>query len=381
MKKYSVVICALILSSMMISVASASEDISINYYQADIGDVNRYWYGEGEIFVTDLGNSFELYKNGNEIISYASEANVVNVSEENIRFLADKDENELHALFMSQKPGGHGLFTLEFSNPYVSENGKKNITISIENAERVLYLNGPVFFERENIYSEGNFKIIQLETSQKDFKIIYMTELAYGLFSSIIGISVFGFVLFILMILRRKAITHKMKKRLQALIRSSPIGISEMDNGIEFKLKRKSSPLFSNYIKKEDIGNGKSNTSLNVPREIIAGIFVLMLSYIIYRSLVAMITSYVADMGVVTYLILAMLAGVGLMMFLLLLSIESAKEFNVTMSVFVGGIMLVMFSRLGIIMIPVAALATLVVYGLSKAVFLNLDDPDEEPNE
>ncbi|HII00966.1 TPA: hypothetical protein HA351_04695 [Methanosarcinaceae archaeon] len=361
--------------------ASASEDISINYYQADIGDVNRYWYGEGEIFVTDLGNSFELYKNGNEIISYASEADVVNVSEENIRFLADKDENELHALFMSPKPGGHGLFTLEFSNPYVSENGKKNITISIENAERVLYLNGPVFFEKENIYSEGNFKIIRLETSQKDFKVIYMTELAYGLFSSIIGVSVFGFVLFVLMVLRRKAITHKMKKRPQALIRSSPIGISEVDNGIEFKFKRKNSPLFSNYIKKEDIGNGKSNTSLNVPREIIAGIFVLMLSYIIYRSLVAMITGYVADMGAVTYLILAMLAGVGLMMFLLLLSIESAKEFNVTMSVFVGGIMLVMFSRLGIIMVPVAALTTLVVYGLSKAFFLNLDDPDEEPNE
>lgn len=381
MKKYSVVICALILLGMIIPATSASEDISINYYQADIGDVNRYWYGEGEIFVTDLGNSFELYKNGNEIISYASEADAVNVSEEKIRFLADKDENELHALFMSPKPGGHGLFTLEFSNPYVSENGKKNITISIENAERVLYLNGPVFFEKENIYSEGNFKILRLETSQKDFKIIYMTELAYGLFSSIIGISVFGFVLFVLMILRRKAITNKMKKRLQALIRSTPIGISEVDNGIEFKLKRKSSPLFSNYIKKEDIGNGKSNTSLNVPREIIAGIFVLMLSYIIYRSLVAMITGYVADMGAVTYLILAMLAGVGLMMFLLLLSIESAKEFNVTMSVFVGGIMLVMFSRLGIIMIPVAALTTLVVYGLSKAFFLNLDDPDEEPNE
>lgn len=381
MKKYPVMICALILLSMMISVASASEDISINYYQADIGDVNRYWYGEGEIFVTDLGNSFELYKNGNEIISYASEANVVNVSEEQIRFLADKDENELHALFMSPKPGGHGLFTLEFSNPYVSENGKKNITISIENAERVLYLNGPVFFEKENIYSEGNFKIIQLETSQKDFKVIYMTELAYGLFSSIIGVSVFGFVLFVLIIFRRKAITNKTKKRLQALIRSTPIGISEVDNGIEFKLKRKSSPLFSNYIKKEDIGNGKSNTSLNVPREIIAGIFVLMLSYIIYRSLVAMITAYVTDMGAVTYLILAMLAGVGLMMFLLLLSIESAKEFNVTMSVFVGGIMLVMFSRLGIIMIPVAALTTLVVYGLSKVFFLNLDDPDEEPHE
>lgn len=380
MKKYPIMICVFILLSMMIPVASASEDISINYYQADIGDVNRYWYGEGEILVTDLGYSFELNKNGNEIISYASEANAVNVSEEKILFLNDKDENELHALFMSPKPEGHGLFTLEFSNPYVSENGKQNVIVSIENAERILYLNGPVFFENENIYSEGNFKVIQLETSQKDFKIIYITELAYGLFSSIIGISVFGFVLFILMILRRKAVTNKMKKRLQALIRNSPVGISEVDNGIEFKFKRKSSPSFSNYIKKEDIGNGKSNTSLRIPREIIAGIFVLMLSYIIFKSLVAMITGYVAEMGAVTYLIMAMLAGVGLMMFLLLLSIESAKEFNVTISVFVGGIMLVMFSRLGVVMIPVAALTTLGIYGLSKFA-LNLDVSDEEPDE
>ncbi len=380
MKKYPIMICVFILLSMMIPVASASEDISINYYQADIGDVNRYWYGEGEILVTDLGYSFELNKNGNEIISYASEANAVNVSEEKILFLNDKDENELHALFMSPKPEGHGLFTLEFSNPYVSENGKQNVIVSIENAKRILYLNGPVFYENENIYSEGNFKIIRLETSQKDFKLIYVTELAYGLFSSIIGILVFGFVLFVLMILRRKAITNKMKKRLQALIRSSPVGVSEVDNGIEFKLKRKHFPSVSNFITKTDIEDGKSTTSLRIPREIIAGIFVLMLSYIIFKSLVAMITGYVAEMGAITYLILVMLAGVGLMMFLLLLSIESAKEFNVTISVFVGGIMLVMFSKLGIVMIPVAALTTMGVYGLSKFA-LNLDVPDEEPDE
>ncbi|MCQ1536900.1 hypothetical protein FTO70_14710 [Methanosarcina sp. KYL-1] len=381
MKKYSVMICGLILLSMMISAASASENISINYYQEDIGDVNRYWYGEGEIFATDLGNSFELYKNGNDIVSYTSDAAVINVSEERIQFLAAKNGNELHALFMSPGPEGHGLFTLEFSNPRVSEKGKQNVTISIENAEKVLYLNGPVLLENENIYSEGDFKVIQLETSQNNIKIIYLTKLAYGLFSSIIGISLFGFVLFVLMILRRRTIKIKINRRLQALIRNIPFGISESNNGIEFKLNRKSPSSFSNSSTEKKAGDGNSTVSFRIPREIIAGIFVLMLSYIIYRSLVAMISAYVAEIGIATYLIAGMLAGVGLMMFLLLLSISNEKELNVTMSIFVGGIMLVMFTRLGIIMIPVAILVALMVYGLNKAFFLKLEDSDEEPNE
>lgn len=373
MRKYFFGILFLSFIFAMVSAVNASEDITIEYKQVDIGDVNRYWYGQGELTVTDLEKSFVLENSGNEIVSYATNAIITNISDDKMEFLSDEDENQLQALFMTQKPEGHGLFTLDFSAPYVSKNESRNITIRIENAERILYLNGPIFFEKNNIYSEGNSKIIQFNTSSKDLKVIYLTKLAYGIFSSLIGISIFGFILFLMILLRRKTISQVMKFKLRELSKSLPISLYEANQGVEIKFRRKHIPSARKEVSHDEPDIAKTFFTLRIPRVVFAITFVLMLSYIIFRSIISMISGYVLEMGAGTYVILGMLSGVGLMMLILLLSVKDEKEFNITMSVFIGGVTLIMFSKMELLTIPVAIIVSLLVYGLSKTFVEKLD--------
>lgn len=151
---------------------SADEEVTVEYV---IGQT--YWHGKGELIADNLSQEFTLHKNGNTIVSYSTDAKVVNVSDDSIEFRSDTGYNKLHVLFLTPKPGGHGLWDIRFMPPNVT--GEPDVKLKIEGAERIVYLNGPVWLEGQNIYEEGDFKVVELK-DQNEIELKYLTERAYN---------------------------------------------------------------------------------------------------------------------------------------------------------------------------------------------------------
>jgi len=368
MKRLLIGVLSLILLLTFLTPVYADEEVCIEYLQGDIGDVHRFWHGQGELVVTDLGKSFELNTNGNEIVSYATDADIVSINVDSINFISKYGNNQLHVLFMTSQPEGHGIFTLKFSTPHVSEeHGEQRIKIKIENAERILYLNGPIFIEKNGVYSEGKFKVIELETTQKDFKIIYVTKLAYNIFSTLLGTSIFTLFLLGVIFFRRRTINQKIRRNLANIPFSKmlPVTLREHSDNVELKLDKLS---ISKYIGKKEEG-----AYFKIPKSFIAALFTIMLLYIIFKSLASMISNYVEEIGAVSYLIIGLLILLGMLIFILLLAVNTVADLIKTCSILTGGIIMVLFSNIGLLIFPVAVVAALIVYGLSKIIFVNLD--------
>ncbi|MEZ5335173.1 MAG: hypothetical protein R2741_08040 [Methanolobus sp.] len=202
---------------MLILPSSAYEEITIEYRQADIDNVNRYWYGQGELSVTNPEKPFTLHNNGNKIISFSSTAALAEINEENMVFDSANDHNHLEALFLSQKPFGHGVFTLELTAPYVSDMSDKHVTLKIQNAEKIIYLNKPVFFEGSNTRTEGSYKIIEISNPEKYVKLMFVTNLAYIILTNFMGVSILALALFILVFIRRRIALKTIKEKITCL--------------------------------------------------------------------------------------------------------------------------------------------------------------------
>jgi hypothetical protein len=368
MKRLLIGAFGLILLLMFLTPVYADEEVCIEYLQGDIGDIHRFWHGQGELIATDLGKSFELNTNGNEIVSYATDADIVSINADSIKFISKYDNNQLHMLFMTQKPEGHGILTLKFSTPYISgEYKEQRVKIKIENAERILYLNGPVFIEKKGIYSEGKFKVIEVEKTQKDFKIIYVTKLAYTIFSTLVGTSIFTLFLLGVIFFRRKTINQKIRRNMKNISFSKklPISLREHSDNVELKLDKLS---ISKYIGKKEEG-----VYFKIPKSFIAGLFTIMVLYIIFKSLASMISNYAVEIGAVSYLIIGLLILLGILIFILLLAVNTVADLTKTISILTGGIIMVIFSNIGLLIFPVAVVAALIVYGLSKIIFVNFE--------
>lgn len=368
MKRLLIGVLSVIFLLMFLTPVYADEEVCIEYLQGNIGDVHRFWHGQGELVATDLGKRFELTTNGNEIVSYATDADIASINANSIKFISKYDNNQLHVLFMTQKPGGHGMFTSKFSTPYVSgEHEEQRVKIKIENAERILDLNGFLFIEKNGIYSEGKFKVIELETTQKDFKILYVTKFAYNIFSTLVGTSIFTLFLFGIIFFRRKTINQKLRRNLANTSFSNklPLGVREHPDSVELKLDKLT---ISNYIGKKEEG-----VYLKIPKSFIAALFTIMLLYIIFMSLTSMISNYVEEIGAVSYLIIGLLILLGILIFILLLAVNTVADLTKTFSILTGGIIMVLFSSVGFLIFPVAIVAALIVYGLSKIIFVNLE--------
>jgi len=368
MKRFLIAALSLILLLMFLMPVYADEEVRIEYRREHIGDIYGFWHGQGELTTTDLGKSFELNTNGNVIVSYATDADIASIKADSIEFISKHDKNQLHVLFMTSKPDGHGIVTLKFSTPYISEEHKEQrVKIKIENAERILYLNGPVFIEKNGIYSEGEFKVIELETTQKDFKIIYVTKRAYNIFSTLLGTSIFTLFLLGMIFFERKTINQKIRRNLENISFSKklPISLREHSDNVELKLDKLS---ISKYIGKKEEG-----VYFKIPKSFIAGLFTIMLLFIIFKSLASMISNYIAELGAVSYLIIGLLVLLGILIFILLLAVNTVADLKKTFSILTGGIILIIFSNIGLLIFPAAVVAALIVYGLSKIIFVNLE--------
>ncbi len=135
---------------------------------------------------------------------------------------------------------------------------------------------------------------------------------------------------------------------------------NDIDNILEIRLPRY--PISrSKYL-----GGDEDGFYFKIPRSAIAGIFALMLAYVIIRFSLYTISDYNQYLGPLFYLILGVIILLGAMIFLSLLAVRTTADFANLMSLVTGGIVLIALSKLELLAIPVALGASLVVYILGR---------------
>lgn len=347
----------ILLISLSLIPVSADEEITVEYING--------WYGKGELVADNLSQEFVLHKNGNTIVSYATDARIINVSDGSIEFKSDGGSNELHALFLAPKSSGYGLRSIEFKPPNVA--GEQDIRMEIEDAKRIVYLNGPVWLEGESIHQDGESKFINLYNDER-IEIKYLTKKAAYVFYTIS--STFIFTIFVLGLVFFKRETYKQK------IRNNFKGLS-----LPFKAKKSSEDLEVKFNISNNISNyiGKKEGSyfLKIPKSLIALIFTVMLVYLAFKFFKAPVLGNISSFGIFIYPLLGLIGVLGLLILVMLLAINNDTDLIKTISILTGGLVLIVFSFAGLLAYPAAILAGLLIYGFSKIIYVdNFNDKE-----
>lgn len=233
---------------LLITPVNAGEQITITYLHTDVGHELqhfRYWYGQGEFDASNLGTTYTLHLNGNELISYSGDGEITGYHPDYLEFRSPAPGGKLHALFSAPMPEYNRWYTAHLSIPYISEDPvTRDVQIRIENAERILYLNGPVLFEDRRFSTDGSMKVIDLTTTKTDFTIIYITDFAADIFSTLAGLAFFTLILLGLVFYRRREIFPVVREKFGHIPRlprprvviRSPIQVYEAEDGIRFTI-------------------------------------------------------------------------------------------------------------------------------------------------
>lgn len=366
---------SLLVILLLVTPVCASEQTIITYIHTDIGDVHRYWYGQGEFTASAPGNTYTLHLNGNQLTSYATDAEITRFDPGSLEFSSPTPGSELHCLFTASRPEGHGLFTTEISVPYVSEEpGTRQVQIQIEDAARVLYLNGPVLFEDERFSSQGSLKIIDLTTTETEFTVVFVTGLAWSLISSIAGYILFVLVLLGMIAFRRNRIVATARQNLDRLSPDGqfPLRCRESEGGLQFTV---SLPNNSGSGLPKVFTRDNEGAHITIPKAFIAGIFSVMFLVLVFWSLVTMGANTLVDMqpalpnGAITFFSVAVVLFSGALIGILLLSVSTVQDLIDTSAVLVGGVVLVLFTGLlGLLILPVSFIIMFTVALLGRAI-------------
>lgn len=376
-RKCAAGICLVFL--LLITPVCALEETTITYLHADIGDVHRYWYGQGEFTASDPGGTYSLHLNGNQLTSYATDAEITRFDPGSLEFRSLAPGSELHCLFTTSKPEGHGLFTAEISVPYISEEPvTRQVRIQIEDAGRVLYLNGPVFFEDERFLSQGSLKTIDLTTGETEFTILYVTQLASEALSLLAGFSIVIFALLGMIVYRRRWIASAVRHNLNRISPGGhfPLRCEESETGIRFALSLPRE-FFSGL--RGVIGREHETIHITLPWVFIASLSVLLILYLIIWGIVTpmMASSFEGVLpGVATTIVsLGFILVVVVLTSILLISVGTVQQLIHTIAVLVGSIILIGLSGiLGLYAIPIAIIAGFFINWLAMIVVIDCDD-------
>lgn len=129
------------------------------------------------------------------------------------------------------------MYALEISLPYISNNIDRNVTLTFEDCGRILYLNGPVYFEGQQFNSGTNYKTVHLENVDTDLQIIFLTNSSYNVLPTILMLTLFSFILFVMIFFRRTMIIKSLEQKIHGFVERMPISVRESD-GIEIILEK-----------------------------------------------------------------------------------------------------------------------------------------------
>ncbi|MEZ5335179.1 MAG: hypothetical protein R2741_08070 [Methanolobus sp.] len=270
-----------------------------------------------------------MHTNNNEILSFSTDATLTKLTADSICFDSESEQSVFNSLFISEKPSGHGIFKLELELPYISDQSDKHITLAIENAEKVIYLNGPLYFESSNIRTEENYKIINIDKPEDKINLIFITELAYGYLNFFVVISLFTFLLLILTILRRKIILKALKEKVPWYLERIPVRIYKSGR-VEIRIVKINLPSIK---REEEINNEDRNFNtikLRIPKETIIGTGILVIAALMLKSVLHLFIAYTTAIGFLAYAII----GISLMAgFIIVLLLKTSENYSDTQSI------------------------------------------------
>lgn len=188
---------------------SAEDDIYLRFRQAQLGDEYRFWHGEGKLIIDEAGKELILNKGSCEIRHYSSNLVLLEEDDENILFSSSSTSPEdAEIIFLANRPGGHGYYSIDIVLPKVGE--KRHLKIEIENGERVLYSN--LDLEQQNW---GRYLTLEGETEETRVRIIYMTKLANRVFSNAFAAFLFMGLLLAYLIYKRRQVARSLRANIR----------------------------------------------------------------------------------------------------------------------------------------------------------------------
>lgn len=318
-----------------------ADDITITYSPAGIGEESGYWYGQGSLS-SSVGENFSLDLGDTDIVSFSSGFTPIEREGEKV-YLANLENKNFEALFLTPRPSGHGLYKISFILPEINE--EKNLKIRINQADKMLFSN--INFTS---YKEGEYLILEAKTNERNLSVRFLTKLAYMVFADTVGAGVFILVLLGYVSIKRKKIKEVIKSRMRALRRKSPF----------LKKGQKQFEISLTFVEYRD---GK--LFLRIPFWFLSGLIIVFLSLVFFFSITSPLGRIWHSLGTFKAGVVLFAIVLGILATLLLVSAKTDKELALRFGIIGAGIIGSMFAYLGIFALVLAITTCLLIYFLS----------------
>lgn len=345
----SIVLAIFFVSSILPSVYAADE-IEITYMH----EGPPYWYGKGVLSSEIDGNEFVMDTNGVQIVSFSSGFVPISRDGEQIKFVKVGESDLFELTFLAKKPTGHGIYRLPLSLPEVHRD--KNIKIEIEIAEKILY--SDVDFEKHD--DDGDFLVLEAETDKNNLNIIYATKLGYPIFANMLAATIFMFVLFGYLFLKRKEIKFLSSLRSKLREPESPIQLEGEEE--HYKLS-----LDLNFLNPKKIFEyQKGRLSVKIPFSLLFTIFIVILFVVFIFSLLTPVSKAWDLLGSLKILVVIYGTALAILVTIFIASAKNEEGMLRRVSIVGGGIVWMIFGYLGFLGIVLGIAVGLLIYFLVK---------------
>jgi hypothetical protein len=366
-----VIYLLLILLVLAVQTAGADDEITLRYRQAWIGEVNRFWNGEGYLQSSggDGGEDFVLNKGTASIQRYTSNLKPVEEDEGRAIFSYNRP-GPVEFAFLTGRPEGHGFFYVDEQLPKISD--RRHIVIQIENGERILYSNINWTVERG-----GSYLTLESYTQEEHLRLAYMTRFANMIFSNAIAAILFLGFLLAYMLYRRRETRSRVRAVMDKARKGAflPFRLESSDEGFRITyLKKKTSTVERSAeppagpASPNDTVAPITGPSILIPRWLVSSLLVVILLVLFVQSLFNPLKPVWGQLGALQYAIVLGGLVYALLSMIFISSAASERGQLARVGIVGGGIVWIMFAYLGWIALLLAGSTALLIYLLSVLV-------------
>jgi hypothetical protein len=320
------------------------DEITLTYRKAE----TRYGHGEGYLTSSQTG---DFAFNRGDSIPFAYTGAVFKGREKNRIILSG---GAFNYAFLAPRPSGHGYYTVSLDLPETEK--LKIIEIRLEDGEKLIRSN--IDFE---VDKEGDFLVLRGETGLNHIEFSIVTELMSMILSSLVAAFIFGFVLLIFIMLRRKEIKTDLKRYLSmASEKSTPfISINTEKNGYKMDFISPMKVLRGFFSRDQD------KISLKIPHWFVSLVILIFLLLVFLSGITAPLERVWPKLGALKIVFVLAAFTLSILSFFFLFSARSHKAL-ITRLAFIGAAIVgVTVANLGVIALALSVITGALIYVLS----------------
>jgi hypothetical protein len=265
--------------------------------------------------------------------------------------------------FLAPRPTGHGYYTVSLDLPKTEK--PKIIEIRLEDGEKLIRSN--VDFE---VDKEGDFLVLRGETVLNHIEFSIITELMSMILSSLISAFIFGLVLLVFIMFRRKEIKTNLKRYLSMTSQKSKpfISINEEKNGYKMDFISPTKVLRGFFSRDQD------KISLKIPHWFVSLVILIFLLLVFLSSITAPLERVWPKLGALKIAFVLAAFTLSILSVFFLLSARSHKAL-ITRLAFIGAAIVgVTVANLGVITLVLALTTGVLIYLLSMFIIEEEED-------